>query len=348
MICPQIERPLKCVFPPCPCQKCVKLRNGMNMSTEGNCDTPPERPIPKPKFQCKCACVPETIDSKYQRKCPPAPPPREPTNESNGSCLEEDDCNTGNGCCNTGCNFINYIIGLIGSLAFIIIAAIVLWLFVLQWTVILGFKVYNSDRTTQVAVVSVISLLFLLILCTAAVKAIRRFFARRATSKLTPSSAPPPTLPRPTKKETLYNMFSFKWGRAKETDKKLETHARWVPSLRWNKSTGKEELTESAVKKSAVSSSWLSPKKFGAPVFWTPWCFNWGRLETKQKKTTPCKTACNRPPCQMKKQMVTVSITDEEARQIFKQSKLYAIPTEMKQPPALAIYLRDLIQRNTD
>lgn len=117
MTCTEIIRKLKCKTPPCPCQKCAKLRsengNG-NVNAENNLrDTPPERPIPKYQFQCKCLCDTEV---PYKRKCPPSPPQRKQTVKSNEKCVE-DDCNTGKGCCNTGRNFLSFMISIIGFIA---------------------------------------------------------------------------------------------------------------------------------------------------------------------------------------------------------------------------------------
>ncbi|XP_017481996.1 PREDICTED: uncharacterized protein LOC108371024 [Rhagoletis zephyria] len=481
MTCTKIRRELKCKFPPCPCQKCSKFRgdNGIGPNSTNSCsDIPPERPIPKYKFQCKCPFEPEIIGPKYERKCPPPPPIRTQFRRSTdpkGNC-PEDDCNTGKGCCNTGRNFLTFMINLIGFVALVIIWAIAFWLCVFQWTVILSFKVYNSDRTTQVAVAAVIIILFLLILYSAALRAIRRAFSKPKVDKLPPARAPSPSPQKSPKIEKTSSMFSwswsrtkestkphtsllpsfrrdtvqkndqmssswmsfFTWGRSKKIEAKPETHSSWMPSFRWTQSKQKElkkpearsswislikwhqkeiepptkqsswvtsfrwtQSKQKQVQKPEARSSWISlikwhqkeieppPKQsswltsfswfhstskatdnlFKKPetrTIWSPWTFDWCHCASYKKdsssswmpsfmwgqsapnKKTPSKRACNRSPDEMKKQKVTVTITDEEARQIFKQSKLYAIPTEMKQPPALIIYLRDLIQRNTD
>lgn len=125
MTCTEIISELKCKIPPCPCQKCAKLRseNGKgNVNVKAvtetvteteHCDTPPERPLPKYRFQCKCLSEPEV---PYKRKSPPAPPQHEQTVKSDEKC-EEDDCNTGKGCCNTERNFLSFMINIIGFIA---------------------------------------------------------------------------------------------------------------------------------------------------------------------------------------------------------------------------------------
>uniref|UniRef100_W8BDM1 Uncharacterized protein n=1 Tax=Ceratitis capitata TaxID=7213 RepID=W8BDM1_CERCA len=608
MTCTEIVRELKCKFPSCPCQKCTKERNDNGKDSVNHelyqRDTPPERPQPKYQFQCKCLCKPETL---HRRKCPPAlPQPRQPIAKTSRGCSEMDDCNTGKGCCNTERNFISFMMNIIGLIAFLLLATIVFWLFLLKCTVILGVRVYHSNRTTQVAVVSGISLLFLLIFCTAAATYFQRYLARRSACKFSdPSkcksqatSAATPYIK--SKSASTSSWFSFKWSKSKEivpkqvktrypwtlrketsvskaqtssswipfikwshtstkvvespnrkswlptsigrqttttttktdytpkksetrsswlpsfgwrqaptttitkegsntrtswipsfiwrhtrttttitkeTTKKSETrrsswipsfiwrqtsttmkeveytpkpHSSWLPSYSWSRTSAKEtsqpaEVTVSRSswlplflwghspreeiettttqtvdrtfwrppihlptslstyfrsmttkevqipkKESKRSSSWLpstwwskttttteiapSQQKTAARSSWLP-SFNWRQTTTttttttKNMKKPPQKKSETstsswlpsfiwRSPvekiqsaltaCGMKQQKVTVTITDDEARQIYKKSKLYAIPTEMKQPPNLVIYLRDWIQRNTD
>lgn len=170
----EIIRELKCKFTSCPCQKCTKERNdngkdGVNHELYQR-DTPPERPQPKYQFQCKCLCKPETL---HRRKCPPAlPQPRQPIAKTSRGCSEMDDCNTGKGCCNTERNFISFMMNIIGLIAwvainyivvklllwylplifcrFLLLATIVFWLFLLKCTVLLGVRVYHSNRYASV------------------------------------------------------------------------------------------------------------------------------------------------------------------------------------------------------
>lgn len=64
--------------------------------------------------------------------------------------------------------------------------------------------------------------------------------------------------------------------------------------------------------------------------------------EIRKKHITPCKGS----HCAAETKEFTVTITDDKAHEIYKQSKLYAIPLEMKQPPTLLLYLRSLILKD--
>ncbi|XP_018786601.1 PREDICTED: uncharacterized protein LOC108967558 [Bactrocera latifrons] len=330
MTCTEILHELQCKTPPCPCQKCAKLRgesgNG-NVNAESNvADMPPERPIPKYQFQCKCLCETDT-ERPYKRKCPPAPPQPKQTVSPNKKCVE-DDCNTGKGCCNTGRNFLSFMISIIGFISFLIIAAIVFWLLVLKCTIILSIKVYKSKRTTQVTVVSIIGFLFLLIFCTAALTCFQRYSARRSASKLAaqpaikiksePSGswytfkrsqrktiAPPSKV---TKTRYPWTLRSVTPGSTKEltsTVSKVETRSSWMPFGRGREVTTKDIKIES----SEPRSSWIKThiwretttkdivtpvKKPEASSSWLP-SFRWSSASTKQieqqTKTTETRTS---------------------------------------------------------
>ncbi|XP_054730961.1 uncharacterized protein LOC129239479 [Anastrepha obliqua] len=63
----------------------------------------------------------------------------------------------------------------------------------------------------------------------------------------------------------------------------------------------------------------------------------------KSSGQTKNRAPCKGPNCNTEVKEYTVTITDDKAREIYKQSKLYAVPIDMTKPPALLVYLRNNI-----
>uniref|UniRef100_A0A0A1WRG1 Uncharacterized protein n=1 Tax=Zeugodacus cucurbitae TaxID=28588 RepID=A0A0A1WRG1_ZEUCU len=235
----------KCRFQACPCEKCASFREDRLASGCYNelSDTPPERPSLKyaPSNGNNCACKPCDIGPMYKRKYRPNGGQRrkQDTDEIKHCCCsdatESQVCNSGTGCCNTNSNFMSYMINVISFIAFTIIAILLFWLKMVEWTCALSVKIYHSNRKSQLIVISIISFMFITMFFT---------YLMSGTSN-----------------------------------------------------------------------------------------------ELHSKHITPCKGS----HCATVTKKFTVTITDDKAREIYKQSKLYAIPLEMKQPPTLLLYLRSLI-----
>ncbi|XP_018786604.1 PREDICTED: uncharacterized protein LOC108967560 [Bactrocera latifrons] len=238
------RRELKCQFQACPCEKCVCFREERLAS---GCfselsDTPPERPSLKyaQDADSKFAYKPYNIDPEYKRKDRPIGQQRkqdtQDTDEVKKCCSSKADaCDSGKGCCNTNGNFMSYLINVISFIAFTIIALLLFWLKMCEWTFALCKKTYHSNRKTQLIVISITSIILL----------------------------------------TMFSTYLI-------TGTPLEKHM----------------------------------------------------------------TSCKESHCATETKEFTVTITDDQSHEIYKQSKLYAIPLEMKQPPTLLLYLRSLILKD--
>ncbi|XP_067635269.1 uncharacterized protein [Eurosta solidaginis] len=262
MTCSHNQPELKCKFPACPCLKCARLRTGnsKNGNLPNRCchDTPPERPLPKYRFQSKCAAKLEHNEPRFQRKSYFTQKHNRPTRceEKMKECLEDDDCYTGIGCCNTGRNFLTFMINLIGYMAFVIIVTLVFWLTVCYWVVVLGFKVYHSKRTAQIAVVSVIGLLFLLIFCTADWKVYKKGSTHHAVTITHGKEVKPAEVGSRSWLSFQKRDISYVDGSGKS---EAADSSSWMPSLKWRHTETKDIEQPS----SKVRTSWI-PSTFGS------------------------------------------------------------------------------------
>ncbi|XP_068154916.1 uncharacterized protein [Drosophila tropicalis] len=222
--------------------------------------------------------------------------------------------------------FVTFLMEMLGILVFFAICTITFWITLGYYIVQLVVDLKNADRYVQTAV-AIIFCLLVLAFCITLVTTHSPGQSR--------SSCRNKDKCRQVQSKVVVTARGEKGGNCTKC-----TSLKPVKNVSSKKKTSTFSLLAKKAKTTTTCSSANKAKSCKRSA--RPKLLSWALLKNALKRIAPrARKPIVASPCKS----TTRRYTDCQGRAIFQNSKRYAIPTEMKQPPALLVWLRDLMCR---
>ncbi|EDW86363.1 uncharacterized protein Dwil_GK15481 [Drosophila willistoni] len=224
--------------------------------------------------------------------------------------------------------FVTFLMEMLGILVFFAICTITFWITLGYYIVQLVVDLKNADRFVQTAV-AIIFCLLVLAFCITLVTTYKPGHSRSGCRN------------KDKCRQVQSKVVSTAKGRRGGGSCTKCTSLKPVKNVSCKKKTSTFSLMAKKAKTTTTCASGSkaksSAKRSARPKFLT-----WALLKNACKRIAPrARKPIAVSPCKSS----TRRYTDCQGRAIFQNSKRFAIPTEMKQPPALVVWLRDLMCR---